>query len=122
MIHGVELVRVPIPRRKEREARDYYGTVLGFRELNRSVGSSEDEGIWFALPDGRELLCNAVDEFRPNRRTLSPFAVQDLELLADTLGRAGYRAVWNFGTPAPRFYCQDPFANRLEFITEERHG
>jgi catechol 2,3-dioxygenase-like lactoylglutathione lyase family enzyme len=122
MIHGVELIRVPVPRQKERETRDFYGVTLGFRELNRSAGPSGEAGIWFALPDGRELFCCALEEFRPSRRAVSAFAVKDLELLADTLGRAGYRAVWDFAVPEPYFHCQDPFANRLEFVTEERYG
>jgi catechol 2,3-dioxygenase-like lactoylglutathione lyase family enzyme len=115
MIHGVDLVRVPVPCGREAEARAFYGAVLGFRELDRTL----DEGVRFVLPDGRELFCDATPAFRPDRRSLPTFAVQDLEVLADTLGRAGYRAEWDFSTSRPRFYCLDPFANRLQFVPEQ---
>lgn len=118
MIHGVELVQVPIPRHGEQQARDFYGAVLGLRELARSGVEGGD--IWFALRDGRELLCAAVEEFRPNRRSVPMLGFADLESLADVLGKAGHRAEWDFNAPRPRFYCLDPFGNRLEFVAEER--
>lgn len=118
MIHGVELVRVPIPRDGEPRARDFYGALLGLRELARAAEPAG--GIWYALRDGRELFCGSVHEFHPNRRATLTLVVPDLEGLADALGKAGHRAEWDFSTPTPRFYCPDPFGNRLQFVPEKR--
>jgi catechol 2,3-dioxygenase-like lactoylglutathione lyase family enzyme len=119
MIHGVELVQVPIPHRHEQQARDFYGAILGLRELARSTDLADGQGVRYALPDGRELFCSAVDDFRPNRRSIPTVAVPDLEALADALGRVGHRAEWDFATARPRFYCADPFGNRWGFIARE---
>ncbi len=116
MIHGVEVVEVPVPRGEEEAARQFYGVVLGLREINRSAGLGRETGSYYILPDGRELFCRTTDVFRPNRKTCLTFHVASLDALDDVLGRAGHRTEWDFSTARPRFYCQDPFGNRLQFI------
>lgn len=120
MIHGVEEVQIPIPRESQDKARAFYGMVLGLRELNRSARLGRGSGgVYFALPDGRELILEAADEFRPHRKPSLSFHVPDLESMSDTLGKAGHRAEWDFSDPQPRFYSQDPFGNLLAFVTVE---
>lgn len=119
MIHGVEVVEVPIPRGRVEEARNFYGAVLGLRELNRSTSLSRDAVVHFALPDGRELQLGTVDDFRPLRKSHLTFETKDLDGMSEVLGRAGHRTEWDFGTPRIRFSCQDPFGNHLNFILED---
>lgn len=118
MIHGVEVVEVPIPRGRVEEARNFYGAVLGLRELNRSTSLSRDAAVHFALPDGRELQLGTVDDFRPLRKSHPTFEAKDLEALSDVLGRAGHRTEWDFSTARATFFCRDPFGNHLQFVLE----
>lgn len=117
MIHGVDTIQIPMPRDKEEDARSFYGGILGLRELSRASGLGRSAGISYALPDGRQLYLSADDDFRPHRKNQLTLSVNDLEVLDDQLGKAGHRTEWDFGDDRPRFYCQDPFGNRLQVVT-----
>jgi catechol 2,3-dioxygenase-like lactoylglutathione lyase family enzyme len=113
MMHGVEMVHIPMPRNHEEEARGFYGNILGLRELGRGANLGRNDSVSFALPDGRELLLNGTDAFRPKRKAQLTLTVNDLDLLDEQLGKAGHRTEWDFNVPRPCFYCHDPFGNRL---------
>ena len=80
----------------------------------RAVGRG---GVWFGLPDGRQVHLGVEEPFRPNRKAHPAFGCKALEDLALRLGEDGYEVRWD-GALAPRlrFYSDDPFRNRIEFL------
>jgi hypothetical protein len=59
-------------------------------------------------------------EFRPARKAHPGVVVDGLDALAARLTQAGVPVDWDDDFPGHRrFYAEDPFGNRLEFLEPE---
>ena len=106
-----------MPRGREREAREYYAESLGLTELAKPASLAGRGGVWFALPDERELHLGVEEPFRPARKAHPAFIVASLDKLAKSIERKGYAVEWDEAlAPRRRFYGEDPFGNRVEFL------
>ena len=109
-------VQVLCPPASEPAVRDFYGGVLGLDELPKPPALAVRGGCWFR-GGGIELHLNVDVEFRPARKAHPGLLWPDLNQLASRLGQAGYRVLWDADFPGfRRFYTEDPFGNRLEFL------
>jgi len=81
------------------------------REVEKPPALAARGGVWF------EHLHIGVEEgFRPARKAHPAFAVDDLDALASRLGDV----TWDEELPGRRrFYAQDPWGNRLEFLQRQ---
>ena len=61
MITGLDHVQIAAPAGCEPGARRFYGEQLGMREIPKPDALRARGGVWFRLPDGRELHVG-VDE------------------------------------------------------------
>jgi catechol 2,3-dioxygenase-like lactoylglutathione lyase family enzyme len=105
-----------MPRGKEDEARSFYGSLLGFREIEKPEALKSRGGVWFGLDDGRQVHLGVEDPFRPATKAHPCFAVDDLAAIASRLREAGYEVKYDdLLAGMKRFYCADCFGNRLEF-------
>src|SRR5215217_7412954 len=97
--------------------RAYFGGILRMEELEKPAALALRGGVWFLLPDGRQLHLGVEEPFRPNQKSHPAFACAALDRLAPRLGEGGHPARWD-GELAPgrRFYSEDPFGNWLEFL------
>ena len=60
---------------------------------------------------------DAPKDFRPQRKAHPGILVTDLDALAARLERHGSPVAWDDGFPGMRrFYTEDAFGNRLEFL------
>jgi catechol 2,3-dioxygenase-like lactoylglutathione lyase family enzyme len=67
--------------------------------------------------EGIEVHIGVDAEFRPARKAHPAFLVTNLDELARRLERAGVRVNRDARFPGMRrFYSEDPFGNRLEFL------
>jgi catechol 2,3-dioxygenase-like lactoylglutathione lyase family enzyme len=116
-ISGLDHVQLAMPSGGEERARDYFGGLLGLVELEKPAALAGRGGVWFGLPDGRQLHLGVEEPFRPNEKAHPAFGCISLEDSASRLEEGGYEARWD-GALAPRrrFYSEDPFGNRIEFI------
>ena len=74
-------------------------------------------GVWFALPDGRQLYLGVEEPFGPSGNAHPAFGCGALDELVGRLGEGGYAVRWDEElAPRRRFYGEDPFGNRVEFI------
>ncbi len=113
-------VQLAMPKGKENEAREYFGDLLGLREIEKPPNLAKRGGVWFALPDGRQLHLGVEEPFSPNKKAHPAFATNDLDKFAAELSGAGYPVEWDEElAPLRRFYCEDPFGNRIEFLEAE---
>jgi catechol 2,3-dioxygenase-like lactoylglutathione lyase family enzyme len=105
MIHHVQLA---CPPGSEDTLRGFYGGVLGLPEARG--------GCWFR-GHGIELHLGVEQDFRPARQAHPGLLVQDLDTWAERLRAAGAPVRFDDNFPGMRrFYTEDPFGNRLEFL------
>jgi hypothetical protein len=91
--------------------------VLGLSDLEKHAPPRSASGACFALPAGRQLHLGVEKPFRASRKAHPAFAAADLGKLAGVMEAAGSPVRWDDGlAPRRRFYGEDPFGNRLEFL------
>ena len=111
MIIGLDHVQIAAPRGCEQDARRFYGETLGMNEIPKPEALRARGGVWFALPDGRELHVGVEDPFTPAKKAHPCLVAGDLDALAAALDPV----IWDENIPGTRrFYVSDPFGNRLE--------
>jgi catechol 2,3-dioxygenase-like lactoylglutathione lyase family enzyme len=120
---GLHHVQLAAPPGSEAAARRFFGGLLGLAERSKPANLAKRGGVWFDL-DGAQLHIGIERSFRPASKAHPAFTVPDLDELRRRLDAAGVRT-WE-DEPFPgrdRFYAEDPFGNRLEFLGPERtHG
>jgi catechol 2,3-dioxygenase-like lactoylglutathione lyase family enzyme len=117
MITALDHVQVAMPAGGERDARGFYSDLLGLDELEKPAALAARGGAWFALPDGRQLHLGVEDPFRPSRKAHPAFVASSLDVLAGRIEAGGLPVRWDEElAPRRRFYGEDPFGNRLEFL------
>ncbi|CAN5471128.1 MAG: glyoxalase [Actinomycetota bacterium] len=119
-ITALDHVQLSLPKDAEPEARKYFGTLLGLTEIEKPPNLAKRGGLWFSLPDGRELHLGTEEPFSPNTKAHPAFATNDLDGLAAELSDAGYPIEWDEElAPLRRFYSEDVFGNRIEYRATE---
>ncbi len=117
MLTALDHVQVAMPAGGEESARDFYCGLLGLDELQKPAALAARGGVWFALPDGRQLHLGVEDPFRPSNKAHPAFVASSLDELAQRIEAAGLPVRWDEElAPRLRFYGEDPFGNRLEFL------
>ena len=120
-ILSLDHVLLAMPARGEGAAREFYGNLLGLPELTKPKELATRGGCWFALPN-LQLHLGVEDGFAPAKKAHPAFRVSDLEGLRRRLEAAGVSTTPDASLPnQKRFFCADPFGNRLEFL-ETRTG
>lgn len=114
MIHHVQLLAPP---GSEPVARDFYRGVLGMAEIPKPPVLAARGGCWFR-GSGIELHVSVDPQFQPARKAHPGLLWPDLDQLAQRLQAAGHPVRWDGDFPGMRrFYTEDPFGNRIEFLT-----
>jgi len=120
VLTGLDHVQVAAPRAAEAAARSFYGEALGLAEVAKPPNLAARGGLWFALPDGRQLHVGVTDGFAPATKAHPAFLVRDIDALRARLEQAGIATREDEPLAgARRFYADDPFGNRLEFLERE---
>lgn len=109
-------VQIAVPRGSEQACRDFWGGLLGMDELEKPAVLAARGGCWFRA-GGVEVHLGVEEPFTPARKAHPGLLVDNLLLLAERLQRAGHEVTWSDEFPGhDRFYCADPFGNRLELL------
>jgi len=120
-ITGLDHVQIEAPTGHAAQARDFYGTFLGLPELQRPEGIRSSEGLWFALPDGRQLHTGTTDPFHPRDKGHPCLRCSDLDAFLAHAAAHGHPTETDTRChPVRRAFLHDPFGNRLE-IVENAH-
>jgi catechol 2,3-dioxygenase-like lactoylglutathione lyase family enzyme len=118
-VDGLDHVQVAAPPGCEREARGFYGRVLGLREVAKPEPLEADGGVWFAA-GAQELHVGVASDFAPATKAhpgLRAGSAAELDALAERLTAAGADVRWDHRIPGRRrFFTADPWGNRIEVL------
>lgn len=116
LVEGLDHVQVAAPRGSEATIRRFYGDVLGLPEISKPEALAGRGGAWFQI-GGQQLHIGVEDAFAPARKAHPAFLVTDLAAFQRQIEQAGVAIEEDAPLPGyHRFYCNDPFGNRLEFL------
>jgi catechol 2,3-dioxygenase-like lactoylglutathione lyase family enzyme len=111
---GIDHVQVTGPIGAEREARAFYGELLGLEELPRPTTLPDPDGCWFRV-GAQELHVGVEEPFHPARKAHPSLVVDDLAAFVARLAAHGTAAQHDHSIPGvERVFVLDPFGNRLE--------
>ena len=120
MILDLDHVQIACPKDTESAIRAFYGGLLGLEEVQKPEPLRARGGCWFRV-GSRRLHLGVEEPFRAAAKAHPAFAVDDARALFERLEEADARCAWDVALPnVVRFYAEDPWGNRLEFI--ERTG
>ncbi|MFC0211068.1 VOC family protein [Paenibacillus chartarius] len=113
---GLDHVQLAAPAGSESEARRFYGELLGLQEVAKPAALQERGGVWFQA--GKHQLHIGIQEGHDGAPKAHPaFHVENVMLLKLHLKEHGVPVIDDTSLPdATRFFANDPFGNRLEFL------
>jgi catechol 2,3-dioxygenase-like lactoylglutathione lyase family enzyme len=114
-LHHVQLA---IPEGGEDRSRIFWRDLLGMEELEKPSVLAGRGGCWFR-GGGLEVHLGVEREFAPALKAHPGILVSDVAGLAAALDESGVLVAWDNDFPGfRRFYADDPFGNRLEFMEQ----
>jgi catechol 2,3-dioxygenase-like lactoylglutathione lyase family enzyme len=112
----IDHIQIAAPEGCESAARDFYGSVLGMKEIEKPPVLRARGGCWFEC-GSQQLHIGVERDFRAAKKAHPAFAVFHLDELREKLRARGVRVIDDDNLPETRrFYAEDPWENRLEFI------
>lgn len=116
MVIGVHHVQVAIPPDGEEVAIRFYGGLIGLEQIVKPANLAKRGGVWFAAATLQVHL--GVDkDFVAAKKAHVAFEVPDLESLRSRLEGADIEITEDEPLEGfARFYVNDPFGNRVEFL------
>ncbi len=115
MILDIDHVQIAAPKGCEAAAREFFGGILGLREIQKPEPSRSRGGCWFQV-GSRQLHIGVEEPFRAATKAHPAFAVGDIDAMHAALQAAGVACKWDEALGGiRRFYANDPWGNRLEF-------
>jgi catechol 2,3-dioxygenase-like lactoylglutathione lyase family enzyme len=117
-IVGIHHVQLAMPAGREADAVAFYSGVLGIPLVAKPDHLEVRGGCWFE-DDTVRVHLGVESDFRPARKAHPAFLVDDLVSMRRRFELAGVEVVEDEALPGyERFYADDPFGNRLEFLAE----
>ena len=113
---ALDHVQVAMPVGGEARARGFFGDLLGLVELPKPADMAARGGCWFQLGE-RQLHLGAERDFRPAKKAHVALATDRLDALRARIEAAGHAT--HDDSPVEgryRFFTEDPFGNRIEFM------
>lgn len=117
MLVGIHHIQLTAPRDCKEEAREFYGELLGLREIAKPPELKKRGGVWFELGNGQQLHIGVEENYSPAKKAHPAFVAVNLDALRAKLNAAGYETQDDdLFIGYRRFYTHDPFGNRIEFV------
>ena len=115
-VSRIDHIQIAAPEGCDSAARDFYGSLLGMKELEKPPVLRARGGCWFQC-GSQQVHIGVEKNFIPAQKAHPAFAVRDLDKLRETLQAHGFPIVPDDDLPGiRRFYSDDPWGNRIEFL------
>lgn len=109
-------MQIAAPPGSEAQARAFFADLLGMTEVQKPVSLRSRGGVWFQC-GAQQLHVGIEGDFSPAKKAHPAIRVDSLSSLRLRLQAAGVSVLEDSSLPdAERFYVDDPFGNRLEFL------
>ncbi|WP_090395951.1 VOC family protein [Natribacillus halophilus] len=113
---GIDHVQLAAPEGCEEKARGFFGDILGMSEIAKPENLARRGGVWFECGT-QQLHIGIQKDFQPAKKAHPAFHVENLEHLRENLEHNNIEVKEDEPLKgAQRFYVNDPFGNRLEFL------
>jgi hypothetical protein len=120
---GLDHVQLAASPGCEADARRFFGELLGLEELPKPAPLAVRGGLWFRC-GGQQIHIGVEEDFRPAKKAHPALRLAGepaLEALRARLQAAGVATRDATEVPeAVRFFAEDPWGNRLEFVAERK--
>ena len=115
MTLALQHVSIPMPKGGHDDARAFYGRLLGLEEREVPPKLDASELVWFRVGADLELHCFESDEPAPHAQHFCLRIDAGLDGLRERLEATGVDVEDTTEIVGrPRFFCRDPFGNRVE--------
>ncbi len=115
-IIALDHIQLAAPDGGEEMARYFYGDVMGLAEIKKPAELAARGGCWFEGP-GFQLHIGIEKNFTPAHRAHPAFVVNELAQWQQRLTAANISMTVDTAvSDRHRFYVNDPFGNRIEFL------
>jgi catechol 2,3-dioxygenase-like lactoylglutathione lyase family enzyme len=112
----IDHLQIAAPEGCESAARDFYGSILGMKEIEKPRALRARGGCWFQC-GSQQVHIGVERNFHPAKKAHPAFAVFRLDELRETLKSKRVPIVEDDDLPGTRrFYAEDPWGNRIEFV------
>ncbi|MCG3087638.1 VOC family protein [Sporosarcina cyprini] len=113
---GIDHVQLAAPPQSEEKARHFYGNLLGMEEIPKPSNLQGRGGCWFRC-GSQEVHVGIQENFMPAQKAHPGFTVRALDELRARLQEAGCPVKEEPPIEGrSRFFTEDPFGNRIEFL------
>lgn len=113
---GLDHVQIAIPENGEQAARDFFSGILGWAELEKPANLRAKGGAWFQC-GAHQVHVGLEKSFIPARKAHPAILIRNIAAYRSFLESRGLKPRDEDVLPgASRFYLDDPFGNRLEFV------
>lgn len=116
LITGLDHIQLEAPAGCEAAARAFYGDFLGLPELQKPAALQKNGGVWFALPDGRQLHVGVAPGFVPRQKGHPALRCDDITAFEAHCAAHGVPCAADAEAGVPRLFLNDTFGNRLEVV------
>jgi len=115
MVTALHHVNVTVPPEREQAAKDFYGSVLGLKQVPKPA-TSRPSGAWYQIGANQLHLSVQSEERGALRSSHVCFTVVDLRAAEERFRHAGVEIIPDPRPveSVPRFYVRDPGGNLLE--------
>jgi catechol 2,3-dioxygenase-like lactoylglutathione lyase family enzyme len=120
MISRIDHVQLAMPPGEEAKAIEFYSGILGMHQIPKPAALVGRGGAWF-IAGGAQIHLGVEQEFQPAKKAHVAFAITEPMDLRKRLLAAGYPLRDNDAIEGlQRFFTDDAFGNRIEFIVEDQ--
>ncbi|MFZ1009728.1 MAG: VOC family protein [Candidatus Sulfotelmatobacter sp.] len=113
---AIDHVQLAMPASEEEKARDFYGGLLGMKEIPKPAELAKRGGCWFES-GGVQIHLGVENDFRAAKKAHPALRCADYSSLVRRLREAGVEAVEPEDVPGVRrCHVHDPFGNRIELV------
>lgn len=115
---GIDHVQLPAPAGCEEEVRRFYAVLLGWKEIPKPEKLQKRGGVWFQC-GAHEVHLGVQQPFVPAVKAHPAFRVNNISALRQHLAQHQIPVTGDGDRDEEgisRFYVNDPFGNRIEFL------
>jgi catechol 2,3-dioxygenase-like lactoylglutathione lyase family enzyme len=115
---GIDHVQLAAPEGCEPKARSFFVDLLGWVEIPKPEILKKRGGVWFQCGT-HQVHIGVQKDFVPATKAHPAFHVDNIDALREYLLQKNFQVIDDearMDEGVKRFYLNDPFGNRLEFL------